>query len=144
MKVKKILDITSHYSFEAPLFRASIPTGASGIPAEDFASLDLNHYLLRKPDSTFFVRVRGESMIDKGIFDGDILIVDRSQTPQTDSVVVAGVDGEMAVKTLKIIDGQPYLYSANKQYLPIEIKPYMQFEIFGVVQFVIHRLAGHA
>lgn len=140
MKVKKVLDIKTHYSFEAPLFRASIPTGASHVLSEDFASLDLNRYLLRKPESTFFVRVRGESMIDRGIFDGDILVVDKSLTPQQDNVVVAGVDGEMAVKTLKIIDGQPYLYSANKQYLPIEIKPYMQFEIFGVVEFVIHRL----
>jgi DNA polymerase V len=140
MKVKKVLDIKTHYSFEAPLFRASIPTGATHVLSEDFASLDLNRYLLRKPESTFFVRVRGESMIDRGIFDGDILVVDKSLTPQQDNVVVAGVDGEMAVKTLKIIDGQPYLYSANKQYLPIEIKPYMQFEIFGVVEFVIHRL----
>lgn len=140
MKVKKVLDIRTHYSFEAPLFRASIPTGATHVLSEDFASLDLNRYLLRRPESTFFVRVRGESMIDRGIFDGDILVVDKSLTPQQDNVVVAGIDGEMAVKTLKIIDGQPYLYSANKQYLPIEIKPYMQFEIFGVVEFVIHRL----
>lgn len=140
MKVKKVLDIRTHYSFEAPLFRASIPTGATHVLSEDFASLDLNRYLLRRPESTFFVRVRGESMIDRGIFDGDILVVDKSLTPQQDNVVVAGIDGEMAVKTLKMIDGQPYLYSANKQYLPIEIKPYMQFEIFGVVEFVIHRL----
>lgn len=140
MKVQKVLDVKTHYSFEAPLFRASIPTGADYVLSEDFASLDLNRYLLRKPESTFFVRVRGESMIDRGIFDGDILVVDKSLTPQADMVVVAGVDGEMAVKTLKFIDGQPYLYSANKQYLPIEIKPYMRFEIFGVVEFVIHRL----
>ena len=140
MKAKKIPDIRTHYSFEAPLFRASIPTGASHIISEDFASLDLNRYLLRKPESTFFVRVRGESMIDRGIFDGDILVVDSSQQPQENNVVVAGVDGEMAVKTLRYIDGQPYLYSANKKYLPIEIKPFMQFTIFGVVQYVIHRL----
>ncbi len=140
MKAKKIPDIRTQYSFEAPLFRASIPTGASRIISEDFASLDLNRYLLRKPDTTFFVRVRGESMIERGIFDGDILVVDSSQEPQENNVVVAGVDGEMAVKTLRHIDGQPYLYSANRKYLPIEIKQVMQFTIFGVVQYVIHRL----
>lgn len=140
MKVNKLLDIKTHYSFEAPLFRASIPTGASSIIAEDFSSLDLNRYLLRRPESTFFVRVRGESMIERGIFDGDILVVDRSVQPQEDSVVVAGIDGEMAVKTLKHVDGRPYLYSANSRFLPIEIKPYMQFTIFGVVQYVIHPL----
>lgn len=140
MKAKKIPDIRTHYSFEAPLFRASIPTGAPQILSEDFASLDLNRYLLRKPDTTFFVRVRGESMIERGIFDGDVLVVDSSQQAQDGSVVVAGVDGEMAVKTLRHIDGQPYLYSANKKFLPIEIKPFMQFTIFGVVQYVIHKL----
>ena len=76
-------------------------------------------------------------MIDENIDDGDVLVVDYSETAYENKIVIASLNGEMAVKKYQIIDGKPYLISANKQFLPVEIKPSWNFEIQGVVKYVI-------
>jgi DNA polymerase V len=102
--------------------------------------MDLNRHLAPEPDETFLVRVSGESMIDRNIYHGDILVVNRRETPADGKIVVAALNGEMAVKTYRVIDGEVYLYSANKKFLPIKIYPFMEFQVQGVVKHVIHRV----
>lgn len=102
--------------------------------------LDLYKFLAPIPKDYFLVKVTGESMINEGIFDGDILIVNRQEEPKTGKVVIASLNGEMAVKIYKVIEGIVYLFSANDNYLPIEIKPFWEFQIQGIVKHVIHKI----
>jgi len=137
MKVKEIIEIDSKYNFEAPVFNASSKISnrvASKIAKE---TIDLNKMLAPNPKDIYLVRVGGESMIDKKIYDGDILIVNRNQKPKENDIVISSLNGEMTVKTFKKENGRAFLESANSQFLPIEISPMFQFKIQGVVRHVI-------
>jgi DNA polymerase V len=124
-----------------PLYMTSIEAGFPS-PADDYieGALDLNEHLIKHPAATFFVRVSGESMVNAGIYPGDILIVDRSLEAADKKIVIAVLDGELTVKRLRIRSGRPSLEPENDQYAPIEIKPDMAFEIWGVVTNVIHKV----
>lgn len=100
--------------------------------------LDLNQLLAPQPNKLFIVQVTGESMIDENIFDGDLLLVDKYDTPNDGKIIIASINGELVVKKLKKIDGKIYLFSANAKFLPIEILPLYNFQIQGVVKHVIH------
>jgi DNA polymerase V len=124
-----------------PLYLCPVAAGFPS-PADDFLEkrLDLNEYLVRNPPATFLVRVSGHSMKDAGIFDGDILVVDKSLQPVSGSTVVAILHGEFTVKTLKQRDGRTYLVPANAAYPVIEVTPEMDCEVWGVVASVIRKL----
>jgi len=124
-----------------PLYMTSIEAGFPS-PADDYieGALDLNQHLIKHPAATFFVRVSGESMIKAGIYPGDILIVDRSLEAVDKRIVIAVLDGELTVKRLRIRTCRPSLEPENDRYAPIEIKPDMAFEIWGVVTNVIHKV----
>lgn len=124
-----------------PLYMTSIEAGFPS-PTDDYieGSLDLNQHLVKHPAATFFVRVSGESMVNAGISPGDILIVDRSLEAADKKIVIAVVNGDLTVKRLRIRSGKPFLEPENDQYKPIEIKPDMVFEIWGVVTNVIHKV----
>ncbi len=124
-----------------PLHLSPVAAGFPS-PADDFLEkcLDLNEYLVKNPPATFLVRVTGHSMKDAGIFDGDILVVDKSLQAVNGSVVVAILHGEFTVKTLKIQGMKTLLVPANGQYKPIEITPEMDCEVWGVVASVIRKL----
>jgi DNA polymerase V len=111
-------------------------------PAEDYidCALDLNEYLIKHPSATFFVRVHGDSMKGAGIFHDDILIVDRALEARDQSVVLAILDGEFTVKRLNIRGTKTYLLPENKHYMPIEITEGNDFQVWGIVTNVIHRL----
>jgi DNA polymerase V len=137
MKVRKIVELKSLFSFEAPILAAEGLNINSTILSQMF---DLNSVLAPKPDDVYLVRVTGESMINEGIFDGDILVVNKNDKPKDGKVVIAALNGEMAVKTYREIEGKVYLFSANDKFLPIEILPFWQFDIQGVVKHVIHNV----
>ena len=124
-----------------PLFMVSVSAGLP-TPAEDYVEgrLDLNSHLIKHPAATFFVRVAGDSMIDAGIHPGDILVVDRALEPKDRSVVIAVVDGELTVKRIARPAEHIFLVPDNRAYEPLEIKPDMEFEVWGVVTSVIHHL----
>ncbi|HPQ45700.1 MAG TPA: translesion error-prone DNA polymerase V autoproteolytic subunit [Syntrophales bacterium] len=111
-------------------------------PAEDYieTKLDLNQYLVKHPIATFFVRVSGNSMIDAGIHDRDILIVDRSLKPVNNRVIIAVLNGELTVRRIRITKNSIFLISENKDYKPIQVEEDMGFEVWGVVTNVIHPL----
>ncbi len=124
-----------------PLFFVPVSAGFPS-PADDYIenSLDLNRHLIKHPAATFFVRVKGESMIEAGIHSGDILIVDRSLEATDKKVVIAVIDGELTVKRISLIDQEVYLLPENEAYTPTKITDTMNFSIWGVVTNVIHAL----
>jgi DNA polymerase V len=122
-----------------PLFGASVPAGFPS-PADDHleSELDLNDYLIDHPAETFFVRAKGDSMQQAGIFDKDLLIVDRSLTARHNDIVIAAVGGELTVKRLCLKHGRPWLLPANPDYQPIPIKEGSELYVWGVVIHAIH------
>ena len=113
-------------------------------PAEDFREkLDLIKLLVRHKASTFFFRVSGVSMVDSGMDEGDILIVDRAVDPYNNCKAVCYIDGEYTVKRVEISDKRVRLMPANElktAYKPIEISSENNFLIWGVVTYVIKKM----
>jgi len=126
-------------SIEMPLYASAISAGFPS-PADDFVEkkLDLNDHLVKNRQATFFLRVSGDSMIDAGIHDGDLLIVDRSITPTNKKIVVAVVDGELLVKRLLRENERILLAAENPNFQTIEVTDDIHFEVWGVVTNVIH------
>lgn len=119
------------------LYQSKVPAGFPS-PADDHVEkrLDPNEYLIDQAESTFFVTIQGESMIEAGLMPGDKAVVDKSKMAVVGDIVLAMIDGEFTIKTLaKQKDGKPKLLPANAsgKYTPILITGEMQFEIFGVV-----------
>lgn len=110
-------------------------------PADDFVegSLDLNDYLIKHPAATFFVRVAGMSMRGAGILPNDLLIVDRAVEPYDRAIVVAILDGEFTLKRLRKRAGRVELIPENKSYKPILVTEESDFQVWGVVTYVIHK-----
>jgi len=104
-------------------------------PAEDHAvkRIDVLEHLVKHPQATYQLRVRGESMRDIGIFDNDVLLVDRAIAPRNGHVVVAVVDGEFVCKTLWQRAGRMKLKAANVTFADIVPKDGQEIEIWGVV-----------
>jgi DNA polymerase V len=122
-----------------PLFTHSVPAGFPS-PADDYLdrSLDLNTHLIKHPAATYLARAKGDSMEGCGIFDGDLLIVDRSIEAQHGQIIIAALDGQL---TCKILDTkQQSLISANKNYTPIHLSEFSDLIIEGVV---IHSIRHH-
>ena len=124
-----------------PLYSSKVSAGFPS-PADDNLekTLDLNSYLIKRPAATFFVRVNGDSMINAGINDNDILVVDRSIKPSHGKIIIAVLDGQMTVKRLYKSSGKIMLVPENDLYKPIEIQDHMNMEIWGVVTSSVHFL----
>lgn len=122
------------------LFAHQIPAGFPS-PAEDFLEkrLDLNDYLIKNKSATFLVKVKGDSMVKAGIFDGDILVVDRSVEAREDKIVVGVLNGEFTVKKIKKEKSRLFLMPESDDFKPIEVTEEMSFQIWGVVTYSIHK-----
>ena len=123
------------------LFEGSVPAGFPS-PADDAMDLDLNlhDYLVRNPAQTFCVKAIGESMKDAGIQSGDVMLVDRAIEPENRSIVLAVIDSEFTVKRVNVSDKKLYLMPENENFTPIEITQDMDFKVWGVVTYVIHKV----
>lgn len=126
---------------ELPQFSTSVSAGFPS-PADGLIekSLDLNDYVIKNPPATFFVRVSGDSMQKAGIFDGDVLVVDRSLDAKNNDIVIAILDSEFTVKRLRIEGEKVWLMPENEKYKDIEISDGMDLIIWGVVTNVVHKL----
>lgn len=126
---------------ERPLYLSKVAAGFPS-PADNYIErrLDLNEHLIKHKEATFFVRVNGDSMIGAGIFDNDLLVVDRAINPDVGRIVVASVNGELTVKRLMRNDGKLWLVAENSAYAPIEMKDGMDCVIWGVVTNAVHSL----
>ena len=149
MKLKpiKTTDELAFYSLDAEnledinLFEGSVPAGFPS-PADDAMELDLNlhDHLVRNPSHTFCVKAIGESMKDAGIQSGDVMLVDRAIEPENRSIVLAVIDSEFTVKRVNVSDNKLYLMPENENFTPIEITKEMDFKVWGVVTYVIHKV----
>lgn len=126
---------------ELDLYSTKISAGFPS-PADDFLDrkLDLNEYLIRNPSATFLVRVNGNSMVNAGICDGDILIVDRSVEAADGKIVIGVINGEFTVKRILKKGKKMFLKPENEKFTPIEITEDMDFKIWGVVVYTIHKI----
>ena len=111
-------------------------------PATDYMTqaIDLNRELVRHPAATFYGRVVGDSMIDAGVEEGDILVIDRSLDPRDGDMAVCFVDGEFTLKYLKFKEDGIILVPANDRYPSIEVDGNTDFQMWGVVTYVIKKV----
>ncbi|WP_194767016.1 LexA family protein [Tamlana sp. I1] len=123
---------------ELPFVDSGISAGFPS-PADDFLdiNIDLNKHLIKNPSTTFYGKVKGNSMIDAGIHDGDLLIIDKSLEPRDNKIAICFVDGEFTVKRIKIEKEIIWLIAENKDYPPIKVTKDNDFIIWGIVINVI-------
>ena len=119
---------------ELPYIDAGLRAGFPS-PADDFIeiSIDINKEYIKNKDTTFFAKVKGNSMINAGIFDGDLLIIDKSLEPQNDKIAVCQIDGEFTVKRIKIEKDVVWLIAENDNFKPIKVTPDNELLIWGIV-----------
>jgi DNA polymerase V len=132
----------AYKGYQLPFYLSKVKAGFPS-PADDYIDdyLDLNEHLIQHPAATFFVRASGNSMINAGIHDNDILIVDRSLLATDGKIVIAAVAGELTVKRFKKTDeGGLMLLPENPEFPPIIVRAEEDVQIWGVVTSVIHKV----
>jgi DNA polymerase V len=133
-----IYKVSTELNIRIPVVGESIRAGFPS-PAEDFSdvSIDLNRELIKNPAATFFGRVRGDSMKDLGIDEGDLLVIDKSLEPADGKLAVCFIDGEFTLKLIRIEENGLWLMPANDKYKPIRVTEESDFEVWGIVVYVI-------
>lgn len=129
----------SHAENFSPLILSPIPAGQPHNMSSEDDWLDLNDYVKRGSDQIFYITVSGDSMVEYGIKDGDLLVADRLKQPQNGDVVIAEINGSFTVKRLVNWGRQLYLVPENGEYKTRRIKEDEQFAVWGVVTHVLHR-----
>jgi DNA polymerase V len=122
-----------------------IDTGISAglpAPADDFneTRISLDDELIQNKDTTFFAKVRGQSMIDAGLNDNDLLVIDRSLEPANNKIAVCFLDGEFTVKRLRVEKNEVWLQPENPNYPIINITKENDFVVWGIVTNVIKKV----
>ncbi|SNR53560.1 DNA polymerase V [Lutibacter agarilyticus] len=149
MQLKKLKDFkniticipeTSH-TIERPIVNQDIAAGFPS-PAEDFKEvrISLDKELIKNENATFYARVRGNSMIDANIEDGDLLVIDRSIETRNGKIAVCMIDGEFTIKRLKIEKEQVFLMPENKAFKPIKVTEENELIVWGIVTYVIKKV----
>jgi len=125
---------------ELPLAAGAISAGFPS-PAEEYIELaiDLNKELIKHPAATFYARVKGSSMIDAGIADGDLLIIDKALEPKDGDIAVCFIDGEFTLKRLALKEDGIYLMPANAEFKPIRITEENDFLVWGMLAYIVHK-----
>ncbi len=128
-------------AFSLPLAVSPIAAGFAEPAGEcNGEKLDLNEELIRHPAATFYARVKGHSMKDAGISDGDLLVIDKALEPTDGCVAVCAIDGEFTLKRLAVEKDGIYLMPANAEFKPIRITEENDFLVWGVVAYVVHKV----
>jgi len=145
-----MLTAKNKLTFFKPDFESEIriPFSEDGVsagfpsPALDFmeTSIDLNKALSENPLATFYIRVEGNSMVNAGIDDKDVLVVDRSLEPQNGKIAICYIDGGFTVKRIKRDKDALWLMPENEKYAPIKVGEENQFLVWGIVTYVIKKL----
>ena len=138
LEIKKIEESSD---LELQVFDSRIQAGFPSPAQGSFAdSVDLNHELINNPAATFCARVIGDSMVDSGINEGDMLIIDRSIEPSDGDIAVCFIDGDFTVKRILIKNDEISLVPANRKYPVIRVPKESNFVIWGVVSHIIKKL----
>ena len=143
MEVEKFF--AAGYNGSKQFTQSDVPTAnATGFTAaaDDYMErgIDLNEQLIRNKPATFFMRVTGNSMINAGIYDGDIVIVDRSIKPVNGKIVIAVIDGEMLIRRYEKTMNSLRLIPETAKLSPIDVSEFMDFKIWGVVICIIRNV----
>jgi DNA polymerase V len=111
-----------------------------GAAADDYAErgIDLNEQLIKNKPATFFFRMKGDAMRDAGVFDNDVLIVDRSIKLANGKIIVAVLNGELLVRRFHKNFSSAFLIPENSRYKTINLAEFSDFALWGVVTYVIH------
>lgn len=136
-----IFNSNNEETMEIPLSTERVAAGFPS-PAEEYngPGLDLNREIVKNPASTFYARVSGLSMIDEGINDGDLLVIDKSIEPYSGCLAVCYIDGEFTLKHFKKEKDYGLLIPANKEFSPIKVTADNDFLIWGVVTHLIKKM----
>jgi DNA polymerase V len=136
--VLEIYAAKNNGSLPLPYVEQGISAGFPS-PALDFVdlSIDLNQHLIKHPSSTFYGRVKGDSLKNAGIGHGDLLVIDKSLEPANGKIAVCYIDGEFTAKRIKKQNGEVWLLPENDAYKPIKIEPENDFLVWGIVTHVI-------
>jgi DNA polymerase V len=128
-------------SFTQQEVRTANATGF-GAAADDYAErgIDLNEQLIRNKPATFFFRMKGDAMTEVGIFEGDVLIVDRSVKLSNGKIIIAILNGVLLVRRYHQNFTSSFLIPGNSRYKPINLSEFPDFKIWGVVLYAIHAL----
>ena len=133
----KVEEQTSGLQFFEGRVQAGFPSPAQGEYAD---TIDLNRALITNPAATFCARVIGNSMVDAGINEGDLLIIDRSITPQDGNIAVCFIDGDFTVKRLSVRDDGIYMTPANAAFPEMKVQEDSDFQVWGVVSHIIKKV----
>jgi len=111
-------------------------------PADDFKEIriSLDKELVKNKEATFYARVSGDSMLGAGIDDGDLLVIDKSLSPENGKIAVCFIDGDFTVKRIVKEKGKLYLKAENKKYKSIELSEESELIVWGIVEYVIKKL----
>lgn len=143
MPVKKLtfFQPEQNSDIRIPLAGGSVSAGFPS-PALDFmeTSIDLNKALSENPLATFYIRVEGNSMVNAGIDDKDVLVVDRSIEARDQKIAICFIDGEFTVKRISLKEDGLWLMPENPKYSPIKITDDTQFMVWGIVTYVIKKV----
>lgn len=136
----EIFTPNTEVALELPLMPFPISAGFPS-PALDFEdiSIDLNKHLIEHPSATYYGRVQGDSMKNAGIFDGDLLIIDKSLEPKDGKIAVCYLDGEFTLKRLKVSKLGIWLMPENENYKAIKVEEESSLTIWGIVTYVIKK-----
>jgi DNA polymerase V len=139
-KELEIFSVDTETDMELPILPFQISAGFPS-PALDFVdlSIDLNKQLIEHPSATYYGRVKGESMKDAGINDGDLLVIDKSIEPVDGKIAVCYLDGEFTLKRIKITKKELWLMPENEAYKPIKIEEGNNLTIWGIVTYIIKK-----
>lgn len=141
MKVINLYGLEINSKNQVPLYAMSVAAG-SPVPAENDIenTIDLNEFLIGHPASTFFAHVSGDNLKHVGILDGDILIIDTVQKPVDGKIVLVKLGNDLSVKIFRENEGNHYLQTDDKSFIPIKINDEFEFNIIGVATKVIHSI----
>lgn len=117
---------------------SQLPAGLITPDQYSVRDFDLNEYLIRNKSATFFFRMKGDAMVEAGIFDNDILIVDRSLKMAEGRIVVCILNGELLVRRFHKNFSSAFLIPENTRYKPINLAEFSDFTVWGVVTYIIH------
>jgi DNA polymerase V len=137
--IPPVMKIIKNKGCRLPLYSSKVQAGAPGL-ADDYieAQIDINEHLIKNHTSTFLVQATGDSMLEAGIHQNDILVVDRGIKPLHGQIAIVALDGQLTVKRLHIKNHQLLLMPENKKFKPIAIKEGNEIYIWGIVTYVIH------
>jgi DNA polymerase V len=138
--IKRFYDIEEIPKSDLPIFSYRLPAGfPTRIDGDTPTRINIVEFLIKHPKDTCFGVVEGDSMEDEGIYDGDLLVIDRVVEPIEGCIIIAFLDGEFTVKKFSYRNGRLFLVAGNKRYPAKEIKEGCEFEVWGVVTYVIQK-----